>query len=86
MDSNLINTLGLVAGFCTTISIVPQMVKVHRTRQTRDISLGMFGLLAFGVALWTIYGFLINKPPIIIANSVSFVLILYVLIMKLRHG
>lgn len=79
-------TLGIVAGFCTTISIVPQIIKTFRTRHTKDLSLGMFCLLALGVATWSVYGILIKEPPVIIANVVTFVLVSYIIIMKLRHG
>jgi MtN3 and saliva related transmembrane protein len=82
----LITTLGIVAGFCTTISIVPQIVKTYRTRHTEDLSLGMFCLLALGVATWCAYGVLIKALPVIIANAITFVLVVYIIMMKLRHG
>lgn len=78
--------LGIVAGFCTTISVVPQIIKTYKTRHTKDLSLGMFCLLALGVGLWCVYGVLINELPVIVANGVTFVLVIYIIIMKLRHG
>ena len=77
-------TLGIVAGFCTTISLVPQIIKTYRTKHTEDLSLGMFCLLAFGVATWFAYGVLIEELPIIIANAITFVLCFYIIIMKIR--
>ena len=82
----LIMTLGIVAGFCTTLSIVPQIIKTYRTKHTKDLSLGMFSLLALGVATWCVYGVLIKELPVIIANAITFVLVMYVVIMKLKHG
>jgi MtN3 and saliva related transmembrane protein len=82
----LIMTLGIVAGFCTTISIVPQIIKTYKTRHTKDLSLGMFCLLALGVATWCVYGVLIEELPIIVANGITFLLVLYIIIMKIKHG
>ncbi len=78
-------TLGIVAGLCTTISLVPQIIKTYRTRHTEDLSLGMFCLLAAGVAMWCVYGVLINALPVIIANAITFVLAVYLIIMKLKY-
>ncbi len=78
-------TLGIVAGICTTLSLVPQIIKTYRTRHTEDLSLGMFCLLAVGVFLWGVYGVLINALPIVIANAITFTLAIYLIIMKLKY-
>ncbi len=78
-------TLGIVAGFCTTISLVPQIIKAYRTKHTEDLSLGMFCLLALGVAMWFVYGVLISALPVMITNAITFVLVVYIIIMKLRY-
>ena len=79
-------TLGIVAGACTTLSIVPQIIKTYRTKHTEDLSLWMFCLLALGVATWCVYGVLISALPIVIANAITFVLVVYIIAMKLKHG
>ena len=78
------NIVGFVAAFCTTASFVPQAVKVFKTRRTNDISLGMFLLMSFGVVFWDIYGIIINSAPVIFANSITLVLSVYILIMKIK--
>ncbi|HSD64783.1 MAG TPA: SemiSWEET transporter [Ignavibacteriaceae bacterium] len=75
---------GYIAAICTTISFVPQAVKVHKTRSTKDISFGMFLLMTAGVAFWLIYGLMINSLPIIAANAVTLFLSFYILLMKIR--
>ncbi|MBS4032940.1 MAG: SemiSWEET transporter [Ignavibacterium sp.] len=77
-------TFGYLAAFCTTASFLPQVIKVFKTRHTKDISLGMFLLMTAGVSFWLIYGLLITSPPIIMANSVTVVLSFYILFMKLK--
>ncbi len=46
----------------------------------------MLALFAAGVALWLVYGLLIDELPVILANAVTLVLVSYILFMKLRHG
>ena len=78
--------LGLVAAFLTTISFVPQVLKIWRTRHTADISLKMFVIYTIGVFLWLVYGLMLGDLPLILSNIITFALTLSILIMKLRYG
>ncbi|HEX4311998.1 MAG TPA: SemiSWEET transporter [Acidobacteriaceae bacterium] len=82
--SPAVNTIGLVAAFCTTLSFVPQLIRVWRLRSAREISLIMFLVYALGVFLWLLYGILIHSMPVILANAVSLVLTFAMLGLKLR--
>lgn len=79
------NIIGYIAAICTTVAYLPQVVKVYRTKSTRDISLGMFLLLNAGISAWLIYGIILNKMPIIAANFVSLLLTLYIFGVKVKH-
>ncbi len=78
--------VGHIAGVLTTVAFVPQLVRVYRTRQTRDISLGMFVLFTVGVSLWLVYGLAIGSWPVTLANGVTLVLAVIILIFKLKYG
>ncbi|MFM9975992.1 MAG: SemiSWEET family sugar transporter [Beijerinckiaceae bacterium] len=86
MSPQLVEWIGGLAAFLTTVSWLPQAVKTITTRQTRDISLWAQVLLFVGIALWLIYGIAINSWPLIGANVVTIVLIGLIIVMKLRHG
>jgi MtN3 and saliva related transmembrane protein len=86
METNYISLIGLIAGTCTTISFLPQVIKTIRMKETKDISLSMYIVLATGILLWTIYGILRADVPVILANAISFVLAVTILIFKLRYG
>ncbi len=79
-----IRILGLVAGMCTTISFLPQVIKTWKTRSAKDLSLGMFSLFCIGVVLWLIYGIMMMDIPVIAANFVTLLLSTTLLIFKLR--
>lgn len=78
--------IGIVAGFCTTASFVPQVVHTWRTRSVADISLRMYLLLCLGVSLWLVYGALVGSLAVLLANAVTLVLAASVLGMKLAFG
>lgn len=78
--------IGLAAGIFTTISFLPQVIKAWKSKSTRDISTGMYIVLAVGLFLWAVYGFAINSMPIIVTNSVGLTLTVLVLLLKIKYG
>lgn len=87
MKSTLvIEIIGMIAGVCTTISFLPQVIKVIKTKSTEDISLWMFILMNTGIALWLTYGILLNALPIILANGITLVLSLTILWYKIKFS
>ncbi|UPT65304.1 MAG: SemiSWEET transporter [Sphingobacteriales bacterium JAD_PAG50586_3] len=85
MDIQLSDVIGHVAAFLTTVSFVPQVVRVVQTKSTKDISLGMFLLMASGVTLWLIYGLMIMQWPLIMCNGATILLVMVILYYKLRY-
>lgn len=79
-------TIGLVAGLLTSIAAIPQVIKTLKTRHVRDISIWQPLLLAFGVALWMVYGILINDLPLIVANITPLICNVVLTGMKIRYG
>lgn len=79
-------TIGLVAGTLTSIASIPQVIKTLKTRHVRDISIWQPLLLAFGVALWMIYGILINDLPLILANITPLICNAILTVMKIKYG
>jgi len=79
-------TIGLVAGSLTSIAAIPQVIKTLKTRHVRDISIWQPLLLAFGVALWMVYGILINDLPLIVANIIPLICNVILTGMKIRYG
>ena len=77
--------IGFFAGFCTTIAFIPQAFKVWRTKSTKDISLLMFLIFTTGVISWLIYGITISDFPIIIANSITLLLSIFILFYKIKY-
>jgi MtN3 and saliva related transmembrane protein len=65
----VIHYLGYFAGLLTVSAFLPQVIRTWRTRQTRDLSLGMFALLSTASSLWIIYGVLTTDWPVVATNA-----------------
>jgi MtN3 and saliva related transmembrane protein len=86
MQTPMIDAIGLAAGFLTTLSFLPQALKIHRSRSAQDISPPMFAALSVGVSLWLAYGLLKQDWAIVITNVVTLALAGWILLMKLRFS
>jgi len=78
--------LGFIAGFITTVSFIPQVLRVYRNKSGRDVSLWMVVLLSAGTFLWLIYGVLTHAAPIVAANAVTFSLVVVICVLKLYYA
>jgi len=77
--------IGIFAAFCTTVSYFPQLKKCWETKSAGDLSLKMFSVLAVGIALWVVYGYLQSDWVIVLANAVGFCYLMGILYFKLRE-
>ena len=77
--------LGIMAGTLTTISFIPQVIKIYKTKDAKGLSIVTFYLFSVGVFLWLIYGIVIREWPVILANGITLILIFMIIIMKIRY-
>ncbi|HSV49024.1 MAG TPA: SemiSWEET transporter [Candidatus Acidoferrales bacterium] len=81
-----VTLIGLFAAFLTTISLLPQVVKVWKTKSAKDVSTGMFAIQCGSVSVWALYGVLMHDVPIVAANSLVFVQAATILMFKRRFN
>jgi MtN3 and saliva related transmembrane protein len=82
----LTDLIGTFAAIATTIAFLPQVLHTLKTRDTKGISGSMYSVFTVGVFLWLIYGILIMSWPIIVANTLTFLLAATILALKFHHG
>ncbi len=58
MSDEWIKVIGIVAGVFTALSLLPQLVKLVKTKKAEDISLLYLITLFCGISLWIWYGIL----------------------------
>jgi MtN3 and saliva related transmembrane protein len=85
MDSNAIKIVGIVAGICTAVSLLPQLIKIIRNKKAEDISIIYLVTLFCGLALWIWYGFLREDIPIILTNVASIILNVLTLFLGMKY-
>jgi MtN3 and saliva related transmembrane protein len=82
---NISDLVGYFSAFLTTVAFIPQAYHSWRTRDLSGVSLPMYSIFSAGVAGWLMYGLMISSWPIVIANSITFLLSCIVLWLKLKH-
>jgi MtN3 and saliva related transmembrane protein len=82
----MIHYLGYFAGTLTVLSFLPQVIRTWKSRQTRDLSFGMFALLVTASSLWIIYGIIIEDWPVIATNLGMVALNGAIGVAKIRFG
>ncbi len=85
MFENIHLFIGYFAAVLTTGSFLPQAIKTIKTRETSGISLVMYSLFSLGVLLWLIYGLLVKDYIIVLANLITLVFALIILIICLLN-
>ncbi|MEK6948601.1 MAG: SemiSWEET transporter [Nanoarchaeota archaeon] len=83
---DFVDLVGFAAGACTTLAFLPQVMKVWKTKHTKDLSLGLFSLFLVGIILWLFYGVVAGSLPIIMANFITFIFVFILLVFKIKYG
>jgi MtN3 and saliva related transmembrane protein len=86
MINPIYEVIGLSAAFLTTSAFIPQVYKIYKEKNADGISLLMYIILLIGVILWLIYGILISSLSIVIANGITALLQLSIIIFKLKNS
>ncbi len=80
-----IEIIGMIAGVMTTVSFFPQAIKTIITKETKGISIEMYSILTVGVFLWMVYGIFKGALSVTLANAITLIPSLIILIMKIKY-
>ena len=81
---DFVQFLGLAAGTITSITFLPQVIQIWKTKSAKDLSMGMLLLLLLGVSAWLVYGILVRDAAIIYTNSMVLTMGLVMLFFKFK--
>ena len=81
-----IEFFGYFAALLTTLAFLPQLIKTLKTKKAEDVSLITLIMFLTGVLSWIIYGYKISSTPILIANIITFILNLLILVFKIAFS
>lgn len=77
--------IGIAAALLTTFGFVPQIIKMHRTKSVKDVSLVTLFQFSTGVILWALYGIHLGDFIIITANVITFITLVVAIIFYYRN-
>ena len=80
-----VTIVGFAAAVLTTASFLPQAFKTIRTKNTSGISLFMYSLFAAGTLLWLLFGIFSNNMPILVANAITLLFSVIILVYKIKY-
>ena len=80
-----IDIFGYVAGILVVISLLPQLIKVWKTKLVRDLSYWRYIIYSIGLILWIIYAILIKNGPVGMMNTAGLIIALLILFFKIKY-
>ncbi len=80
---DIINLVGAAGGIVSSITFLPQVIKIWKTKSAKDLSMGTLLFLILNVFLWLLYGILTNLYPIIITNGIVLSMVFIMVYFKL---
>ncbi len=66
--------IGLVGSFLSSITFLPQVLQVYRTKSAKDLSMPMLLLICSSTIIWLVYGVGKNALPVILCNAIIMLL------------
>jgi len=77
--------VGIGAGVCTGVSLLPQLIKIYKEKKSESVSWGMLLILMTGLVGWIWYGFLKSDLPIIVTNCFSVIVNIAIMILSIKY-
>ncbi|MDE3236201.1 MAG: hypothetical protein KGO81_09625 [Bacteroidota bacterium] len=83
IPSNMIDLVGYIGSFLTSITFIPQVYKSWQSKSVGDLSTWMILIVISSTIVWLVYGFAITSGPVISANTIVLILSLLLFYFKL---
>ena len=80
------DTFGFIAAGLTTIAFLPQVIKTSKTKKAEDVSIIMLIMFIAGLIFWIVYAIETNALPVLIANIITLILNVTILVLKLIYS
>jgi MtN3 and saliva related transmembrane protein len=83
---NWIEFTGHVGAFLTSVTFIPQVYKVWKSKSVEDLSLTMMLIVVTSTITWLIYAFALMLWPVILANGIVLMLSLFLIYFKFAYA
>ncbi|MGC9037291.1 MAG: PQ-loop domain-containing transporter [Candidatus Micrarchaeia archaeon] len=82
----LADLLGYTGGLLLAVSAFPQIALVYKLKNASQLSYVWLSIMVFGLAIWSIYGLLINSMPLFILDGIQVFLYFALIVMKAAYA
>lgn len=76
--------IGYIGGVMSSISFLPQVIKIWKTKSAKDLSMLTLIFLTCNVTLWLSYGVLIGSTPLWLTNAIVLSMVLCMIYFKFK--
>ena len=76
--------IGYIGGIFSSVSFLPQVIKIWKTKSANDLSMATLLLLTTNVSLWLSYGITINSIPLWLTNAIVLSMVLTMIYFKIK--
>ena len=77
-----IDIIGYIGSFTLSLTYIPQIIDIYKTKSAKDLSYLMIIMLIIGYIVFLAYGILIMSIPLIVSISISLANCVHLLIIK----
>ena len=81
-----VELIGHAGAFLTSVTFIPQVYKVWKTKSVNDLSLTMLFIILTSTMVWLVYAFALMLMPVILANSIVFILDVFLIYFKFAYA
>ena len=76
--------VGYIGGVMSSISFLPQVLKIWKTKSAEDLSMLTLIFLTSNITLWLTYGVLIDSTPLWLTNAIVLAMVLCLIYFKIK--
>ncbi|MCT4074673.1 hypothetical protein CMU30_06855 [Elizabethkingia anophelis] len=81
---NLENIIGIIGAILSSITFLPQVIKIWETKSADDLSTSTLILLFSNAVMWLIYAIIKDALPLAITNIVVLLMLTLIIIFKIK--
>ena len=81
----LVDIIGFLAAFTSTISLIPQVIQMLQTRSVKDVSIWMIINFLLTSILWILYGFMITSWSVWLTNIFMLIFAIIMIYLKVKY-
>ena len=76
--------IGILGAVLSSLSFLPQVIKIWKTKSADDLSMPTIVLLAANAATWLTYGVIKDAMPLAITNALMLTMLLVIIFFKIK--